>query len=402
MNIAPSRKPRPAYSAASPSHWRAGALALLCALLALGTARPAVAAGAAAAGATERLHALFRDSWQKELAADPLTANYLGDNRYNDRWPDLSAAGIASRQQHDRDTLAALRSIARSELSSADQLNYDLFAREYEQRIATAAFKPWLYQINHQGGIQTLSEVTELLSFSTVKDYEDWIARLDKVGTLVDQHIALLEQAVREKRTQPRAIMQRVPPQLALQTVANAEQSPFYAPFKRFPESIGAADRARLAAAGRAAIERTVLPAYAMQSLLRATYEETLDCPGLAELRSDADILEGHRRGGRYEPALWTVLRVEGRDAGAALLNRTPASDAIELTYLGLAKWARGKGLGSLLLAEALWKASQAPERVLTLAVDDRNQPAHRLYRRCGFRTVARRRAFAMRVQSST
>ena len=262
MNIAPSRKPRPAYSAASPSHWRAGALALLCALLALGTARPAVAAGTAAAGATERLHALFRDSWQKELAADPLTANYLGDNRYNDRWPDMSAAGIASRQQHDRDTLAALRSIARSELSSADQLNYDLFAREYEQRIATAAFKPWLYQINHQGGIQTLSEVTELLNFSTVKDYEDWIARLDKVGTLVDQHIALLEQAVREKRTQPRAIMQRVPPQLALQTVANAEQSPFYAPFKRFPESIGAADRARLAAAGRAAIERTVLPAY--------------------------------------------------------------------------------------------------------------------------------------------
>ncbi|NDE01158.1 MAG: DUF885 domain-containing protein, partial [Gammaproteobacteria bacterium] len=262
MNIAASRKPRPAYSGASPSHWRAGALALLCALLALGTAQPAVAAGAAAAGATERLHALFRDSWQKELAADPLTANYLGDNRYNDRWPDLSAAGIASRQQHDRDTLAALRSIARSELSSADQLNYDLFAREYEQRIATAAFKPWLYQINHQGGIQTLSEVTELLSFSTVKDYEDWIARLDKVGTLVDQHIALLEQAVREKRTQPRAIMQRVPPQLALQTVASAEQSPFYAPFKRFPESIGAADRARLTAAGRAAIERTVLPAY--------------------------------------------------------------------------------------------------------------------------------------------
>jgi uncharacterized protein (DUF885 family) len=261
MNIAACRKPRPAYSAAASSRCRASALALLCALLALGAARPAVADGAA-----DQLHALFRDSWQKELAADPLTANYLGDNRYNDRWPDLSAAGIASRQQHDRDTLAALRSIARSELSSADQLNYDLFAREYEQRIATAAFKPWLYQINHQGGIQTLSEVTELLSFSTIKDYEDWIARLDKVGTLVDQHIALLEQAVREKRTQPRAIMQRVPPQLALQTVASAEQSPFYAAFKRFPESIAAADRARLAAAGRAAIERTVLPAYARLS----------------------------------------------------------------------------------------------------------------------------------------
>lgn len=139
-----------------------------------------------------------------------------------------------------------------------------------------------------------------------------------------------------------------------------------------------------------------------MRALLRATYEETLDCPGLAELRSDADILEGHRRGGRYEPALWTVLRVEGRDAGAALLNRSPASDTVELTYLGLAKWARGKGLGAMLLDEALWKASQVPERIVSLAVDDRNAPAHRLYRRAGFRTVARRRAFALRVQSST
>ncbi|NBV64284.1 MAG: N-acetyltransferase, partial [Planctomycetes bacterium] len=92
-----------------------------------------------------------------------------------------------------------------------------------------------------------------------------------------------------------------------------------------------------------------------MQSLLRSTYEETLDCPGLAELRSDADILAGHQRGGNFEPALWTVLRVEGRDAGAALLNRSPANDSIELTYLGLAKWARGKGLGSLLM-EGSWR----------------------------------------------
>lgn len=140
----------------------------------------------------------------------------------------------------------------------------------------------------------------------------------------------------------------------------------------------------------------------ALEPLLRATYEETLDCPGLAELRRDEDILEGHRRGGRFDPSLWTVLRVDGREAGAALLNRSTSGDAIELTYLGLAKWARGKGFGALLLDAALWKASAAPERSVTLAVDERNAPAERLYRSRGFRTVARRRAFARRVESST
>jgi len=207
------------------------------------------------------LRALFDATWQKELEADPLTANYLGDNRYNDRWTDMSALAIEQRHRHDRATLEALRAIPRASLSPAAQLDYDLFEREYTQRLASWPFKPYLYSINHQGGIQTLHEVTELLQFRTVKDYQDWITRLERVGTLIDQHIALLEQAAREGRTQPRVIMQRIPSQLALQNVKNPEQSPFFSPFTRFPEEFDAATRTRLAAAGRSAIERVVLPA---------------------------------------------------------------------------------------------------------------------------------------------
>jgi uncharacterized protein (DUF885 family) len=72
----------------------------------------------------------------------------------------------------------------------------------------------------------------------------------------------MLDEAAREGRTQPRVIMERLTPQLALQVVDSPEKSPFYAPFRRFPDSIGAADRARLDAAGRAAIASSVLPAY--------------------------------------------------------------------------------------------------------------------------------------------
>ena len=241
------------------------ALAVSLALGAAAGTVPAAAADAPAvtrSAAAQRLYALFDATWQKELAENPMMASYTGDSRYNDRWTDMSAAGIARRHQHDRDTLAALRAIPREGLTPAEQLDHDLFGRKYEQRIATHAFKPWLYDIDHQGGIQTLSETAEILPFRTVKDYEDWIKRLQGVGTLVDQNIALLDEAVREGRTQPRAIMERVPPQLALQVVGSPEQSPFYAPFQRFPESIGAADRARLDAAGRAAIAQSVLPAY--------------------------------------------------------------------------------------------------------------------------------------------
>lgn len=139
-----------------------------------------------------------------------------------------------------------------------------------------------------------------------------------------------------------------------------------------------------------------------LMSVLRASYEDTMDCPGLSELRRDEDILEGHRRGGRHDPDLWTVLRLEGRAVGAALLNVSQDGERIELAYLGLAKSTRGKGLGSALLDDALVRASARPQRCVSLAVDERNAPALQLYRSRGFRTVVRRRAFARPLDSST
>jgi uncharacterized protein (DUF885 family) len=217
---------------------------------------------AAPSSAETQLYALFEQTWEEELAMNPLAATYQGDSRFNDRWPDRSAAAIAARHEHNQRVLKQLAGIARGSLTPGAQLDYDLFEREYRQRLALHPYKPWLYDINHRGGIQTLSEVAELLPFQTVKDYEDWIKRLQRVDVLVDQHIALLDQAVAEGRTQPRIVMQRIPTQLALQTVDTPEQSPFYAPFRRFGDGIAPSERERLSAAGRAAIESNVLPAY--------------------------------------------------------------------------------------------------------------------------------------------
>ena len=267
------------------------------------------------------LRALFDATWQKELAADPLTANYLGDNRYNDRWTDMSSSAIEQRHRHDRATLEALRAIPRASLSPAAQLDYDLFEREYTQRLASWPFKPHLYSINHQGGIQTLHEVTELLQFRTVKDYEDWITRLERVGTLIDQHIALLEQAAREGRTQPRVIMQRIPSQLALQNVNKPEQSPFFAPFTRFPEEFDAATQARLSVAGRSAIERVVLPAYAR---FTKTFNETY-LPATRATVGISDTPQGrdyYRERIAYHTTLGSLSADEIHEIGLAEVRR--------------------------------------------------------------------------------
>ncbi len=270
---------------------RTAAALLALALLPLGAPR-AAAESTAPADAVTQLHALFDAAWERDLRENPLVATYQGDARYNDRWPDLSAAAIEASHRADVVTLAQLGKIPRAALPAAEQLNYDLFAREYEQRLAVWPFKPWLYQINHQGGVQTLSELAEQLPFNSARDYADWLARLRGLGAHIDQHIELLRSAAREGRTQPRVIMERIPPQLAAQIVASAEDSPFYAPFTRMPETIPAAERARLQAAARNAIETVVVPAY--RRLQRAFNEDYLPrtraSVGLADTPKGADF----------------------------------------------------------------------------------------------------------------
>jgi len=134
----------------------------------------------------------------------------------------------------------------------------------------------------------------------------------------------------------------------------------------------------------------------ALASLLEQTYADTLDCPGLAGLRRADEILEGHRRGGRFDPSLWTLLRLDGVAAGALLLNAASHLQVLELVYLGLIPSARGRGLGRSLIDHAISIAVARRVRSIMLAVDEENTPALRLYRAAGFRRHARRAALVI------
>ncbi|MBX3356079.1 MAG: GNAT family N-acetyltransferase [Phycisphaeraceae bacterium] len=129
----------------------------------------------------------------------------------------------------------------------------------------------------------------------------------------------------------------------------------------------------------------------ALAGLLEATYRDTLDCPGLAGMRRPEEVLEGHRRGGRFDRSLWTILRLEDEPVGAVLLNAAPQIQALELVYLGLVPEARGRGFGRVLLERALSLASREAVNRIVLAVDEENTPALRLYRAAGFRCASRR-----------
>ena len=174
----------------------------------------------------------------------------------------MSLEAIDRRHKKNYARLQSLTKINRDKLDKADQLNFDLFQREIKTRIEEYQFKPWMFANRTFDGPQLLAEVAEFAPFNTVKDYDNWIARLNTTGIYVDQWILLLTQGTTERLTQPRVTINKVLEQLKGPLTADPEANPFYAPFKKMPASIPAAEQARLTAAGKAAVQVVAIPAF--------------------------------------------------------------------------------------------------------------------------------------------
>jgi uncharacterized protein (DUF885 family) len=220
------------------------------------------AAADAAPTAADRLHQLFDAEWERGLRENPTRASYLGDRRFDDRWPDLSPEARARSHAADTAVLETLAAIPVAELSEADRLNHELFGRTYRQEIDAHAWGLQYLPITQRRGIQSAHQVAEVLPFATVRDYENWVSRLEGVGTYVDQTIALLRDGKARGLVQPCIIMERIPAQIAKQVVDDPTQSLFWPPLSRMPADLPAADRQRLETAARAAIASEVVPAY--------------------------------------------------------------------------------------------------------------------------------------------
>lgn len=262
---------------------RSRAKCLVLSLLAAAVVLQAAPVGAqrrAAGAPAAALKQLFEEEWEWTMREFPTFASSLGDRRYNDRLTDVSLAAAARRDEHRRQALARLGRIDRARLSTADQLNYDLFRQDLENDIEEYRLRLNLMPVSQRGGVQSSDEMAELLRFQTVKDYDDWLARLRAFPTYVDQTLEVLREGVRAKMLWPKVTLQRVPGQLDRQLNARTEESGFYKPFRNFPRDISPADRELRARVGREAIERSVMPAlkkfrdYFVNEYLPASFDQ--------------------------------------------------------------------------------------------------------------------------------
>jgi uncharacterized protein (DUF885 family) len=236
------------------------------------TASPSAQAPPSDAGA--RLHALFDREWEWELSESPLMASGLGDLRWNDKWDDISMAALERRQRHREVVLAEARAIDRAQLSADDRANLDVFRYQYEMAVEGFKHRYYLIRTDTYAGVQNSQQIIDMLRFETRKDYEDWLARLDTFPAYVDQSIGLMRIGMRENVLLPKVIVRRVLDQVVTLATQPPRDSGFYKPFTHLPDTLAAADRARLQEVALDRVRTRVQPAFAtLRTFLERDYQ---------------------------------------------------------------------------------------------------------------------------------
>ena len=183
----------------------------------------------AAADEADSLRKLFDEEWEWRLRDNPEQATNHGDRRYDDRLSDLSSDAWARRREHSREMLSRIRSIDRTKLSDPDKLNYDLFLYRAQQAVDGLHFPSELTAVDQMDGIyMLLGELAQRMPRDSVKDYENFIARLRAYPRAVDETIALLQRGANAGITPPRIVLRSVADSISNQIVDDPAQSPIY------------------------------------------------------------------------------------------------------------------------------------------------------------------------------
>jgi uncharacterized protein (DUF885 family) len=233
------------------------------------------------------LNDLLHEQWEYNMRTSPIYASILGDKRYNDKLDDFSQQAIDDNLAQTRRFLERFEAIDTTGFPEQEILNKELMVRDLKMGLEGARFKPWEMPVTQEGGIHIdAPQLVSVLSFTSVKDYEDYITRLTLLPRLFDQTAEQMRKGMAEGLMPPKILLEKVVTQANGIATTPADQSPFVHPFDKFPDAVSEADRKRLREAGLAAVKDSVIPAY---------------------IKFTAFVRDEYAPKGRVEPGAWSL-----------------------------------------------------------------------------------------------
>jgi len=209
--------------------------------------------------ATAALARLGESYWEFVLRTNPTYATYLGDSRYDALMPDVGAGQRERARKEIEAFQRDLHAIPVAELSGAGRVSWDILRRKFHETLEEQRLKFYQWQIDQMSGPQvSLFELINYHPLKTRKHAEDLLSRFRAFPRFIEQYIENLREGLKEKRTPPRIILERILGQLDAISKLKPETSPLGAAIANLsPEG------QPVAPALRESVTREVFPAFA-------------------------------------------------------------------------------------------------------------------------------------------
>ncbi len=210
---------------------------------------------------------LLEQYHNESLKFNPFNATSIGDTRYNHVLPieftDSYRAELANFYRTYQSRLGAFN---RENLNENDKLSYDILQwrlgislqglQHKDNRFPFTQFTGTPLQLAQYGS------GTVVQPFKNTQDYENWIQRAGAFPVWVDSAITYFRKGIAERWVLPRAVVEKMIPQMERFIISDVNQSVFYGPVNLYPATFTTDEKTRFTNSFVHLINNEIVPSY--------------------------------------------------------------------------------------------------------------------------------------------
>ena len=215
----------------------------------------------------EKFNTMLKSYFEEEAKLKPLAATARGDERYNNSFPNiLSDDYVQESKAHYLKFQNQLKNFDDADLSESEKMNKEVLNWECEINLKGYEFRQDYFPIDQMWSVNLymgqFASGTSAQPFKTVKDYQNWLQRVDEYLVWMASAKAKMKEAMTLGYVLPKALIVKMIPQFEAIAKSDLTSNLFYSPIKTLPKTFSEKEKKELTTAYSDMVQNQIIPAY--------------------------------------------------------------------------------------------------------------------------------------------
>jgi uncharacterized protein (DUF885 family) len=213
--------------------------------------------------ANKQLAAIITERWDYSLKESPMLATHAGVNDYNHMLDRVSIADDNRRLATEKSFLIRLTNINISHLTEENRINHQLLQWILEGQIDSYQLRLSRIPLTtFSSFFMSVLNMADGLPMNSVKDYQDYIARLNDIPRYFNENITNMRAGIKTDFTLPKIVVAGILPTVQAQLYQDPTKSGLYEPFLTMASNISAENQEKLRFSAKQAVADSAIPAF--------------------------------------------------------------------------------------------------------------------------------------------